>query len=194
MNRRAFFAATLVALGPAAAFDPSERIVSPDRAWAILGSDTAHQLWLEDTRTHRRRTVLDDVTIATMSVSWAPDSSAFAVSDRYASDVEVAYIYDVRTLERVDVRARILAAYPGTARFVPGPEAAPHSYCGVVRWLDAGHVKVRLNGHTDGVRVGSTIRPGDCFDLRFRVGRDGSVRELSRKVLPVSDKGCEEIG
>jgi hypothetical protein len=29
----------------------------------------------------------------------------------------------------------------------------------------------------------ASVRPGDCFDLRYRVGRDGSVQKLSQRVL-----------
>ena len=193
MNFRAVAAVALIALHPGAAFDPAEPLVSPDRAYVLSGSETSHQLWLEETRTHHRRTVLDQVTLITMTLAWAPDSSAFAVSDRFASDSEVAYIYDARTLDRLDLRSRIIAAYPDTARFVPGLDAAPHSYCHVMRWPDPQHVEVRLFGHTDGIRIGSTFRPGECFDLRFRVGRDGDVQKISQRVLPASDKGCEVI-
>jgi hypothetical protein len=88
----------------------------------------------------------------------------------------------------MDVRARILRAYPNAARFVQGPDRAPHSYFHVVRWLDARNVEVQLHGHTDGEY------PIHCFDLRFRVSRDGEVKELSRLVLPATEKACETIG
>jgi len=91
--------------------------------------------------------------------------------------------HDVKTLDRVDVRSRILAADAAAARFVPGVDTAPHSYVHAIRWLDARRVEVQLHGHTDWVRVGASVRPGDCFDLRYRVGRDGSVQKLSQRVL-----------
>jgi len=189
-----FPALLLMALAQVFALGPRERVVSPNKAYVLYGNETAAQLWLENTRTHERRMVME-VTIQTMAAAWSPDSSAFAVSDRWASDIEMAYIYDAKSLERLDISPQILAAYPDTARFVPGPDAAPHSYCHVVRWLDPQHVEVRLHGHTDGVRVGNSIHPGDCFDLRFRVSRGGKVEQLSRRVLPISDaQGCEAIG
>ena len=189
MTGRTVFVVAVVALTPAAALGPGERMVSPNGAYVLFA--TAPQLWLEDTHTHQRRKVLD-VTLQTLTLAWAPDSSAFAVNDRFASDIEMAYLYDVKTLERLDLRPRILAAYPDASRFVPGQDTAPHSYCHVVRWLDAQHVDVRLHGHTDGVRVGASIRPGDCFELRFRVSRDGAVKDLCRRVLPVTSKACPD--
>jgi hypothetical protein len=32
--------------------------------------------------------------------------------------------------------------------------------------------------------------PRDCFDLRYRVGRDGAVQKLSESVLAITSKGC----
>jgi hypothetical protein len=190
MKSLVLFVAAAIGL---AAFGPGERLVSPNREYVLIGSDREPQLWLDEVRTHQRRKVMD-VTLQTMMVSWSPDSSAFAVSDRDVSDRELAYIYDVKTLERLEIRPRILAAYPETDQFVPGPDRAPHSYCHVMRWLDPQHVEVRLYGHTDGVRVGTTWHVGDCFDLRFRVSREGEVKELSRRVLPLTEKACETIG
>ena len=138
--------------------------------------------------------VLDQVTLQTLTLEWSPDSVAFAASDRYASDTEVAYIYDVHTLDRLELLPRILATYPNVLPFTQGPHAAPHSYCHVMHWTDPKHVEARLHGHTDGARIGAAFRPGDCFDLRFRVSREGEVHEISRRVLPVSNKGCEAIG
>jgi hypothetical protein len=103
----------------------------------------------------------------------------------------MAYIYDVRTLGRLDVGGQIIAADAEAARFVFTQYSAPHSYFHAVRWLDARHVEVQLHGHTDGTWTGTSLRPGECFDLRYRVSRDGAVQKLSQRVFAVTSKGCE---
>ncbi len=134
------------------------------------------------------------VTVQTLTVAWSPDSAAFIANHRAASDLELAYLYDVRTLNRLDLRGRILATDPEAARFVPGENAAPHSYFHAIRWLDARQVEVQLHGHTDGIREGNSVLPGECFDVRYRVSRDGVVQKLSQRVSPISDKnGCDGI-
>jgi hypothetical protein len=173
-------------------FGPAHRLVSPDGAYALFGGGEAAQLWLEETRTHRRKMVFE-VTIQTLTLAWSPDSAAFIANDRAASDIEDAYIYDVSTLQRLDVRSRILAADAEVARFVPGPNTAPHSYFHAIRWLDARRVEVQLHGHTDGTWNGASVRPGDCFDLRYRVSREGAVQKLSQRVLPLTLRGCDAI-
>jgi hypothetical protein len=173
-------------------YGPSSWLASPDGAYALFGSDKAPELWLEDTRTHQRKKVFE-VTLQTLTLAWSPDSTAFVANDREASDLEMAYLYDVNTLDRVDVRGRILGADAAAARFVPSANAAPHSYFHAIRWLDTRHVEVQLHGHTDGVRIGASVRPGDCFDLRYRVDRDGAVQKLSERVLPLTDKACETM-
>jgi hypothetical protein len=173
----------------AAPFGPASRLVSPDGAYALFASDRAPQLWLEDTRSGRRMMVFK-VTLQTLTLAWSPDSAAFIANDRAVSDVEFAYLYDVKTLDRLDLRSRILAADPHAARFVPGEHTAPHSYFHAIRWLDARHVEVQLHGHTDGVREVAAILPGQCFDLRYRVSRDGAVEKLSERVEAVSSQDC----
>jgi hypothetical protein len=118
------------------------------------------------------------------------------------SDLEIAYIYDAKTLDRLDLRSLIVAAYPGSARFfVPGQinvtlVAAPDtkipttSHVHAIRWLDAWHAEVQLVGHTAGIRIGESIQPGDCFDLHYRIGRDGAVQKLSQRVSAITAKGC----
>jgi hypothetical protein len=171
-------------------FGPANQLVSPDGAYALFGGDAALcQLWLEDRRTHERKTVFR-VTLQTLTLAWSPDSAAFIANDRAVSDLEYAYIYDVKTLVRLDLRSRILAADAEAARFVPGHNTAPHSYFHAIRWLDARHVEVQLHGHTDGTQVGTSVRPGDCFDLRYRVARDGTVEKLSRRLAALTAKGC----
>lgn len=169
----------------------ANRLVSPDGAYALFGREQEAQLWLEDMRTHQLKMVFG-ATVQTLTVAWAPDSAAFVANDRESSDVEFAYIYDVKTLERLDLLSRILAVDPTIARFVQGTETAPHSYCRAIRWFDARHVEVQLHGHTDGTWNGTSQRSGDCFDLRYRVGRDGAVQKLSRRVFAIPSQGCGE--
>jgi hypothetical protein len=175
-------------------YGPANLLVSPDGAHALFGNDRAAQLFLEDTRTHQRVEVIK-ATIQTLTLAWSPDSAAFIVNDRAVSDLEFAYIYDAKRLDRLDLRSRILAADPEAARFVPGKGTAPHSYFHAIRWLNAKQVEVQLQGHTDGTWNGTSGRPGDCFDLRYRVGRDGVVHKLSQRVSPIDDKkGCGLLG
>jgi len=167
-------------------------LVSPDGRQALFAKPGESRLWIENLRTHEERKVFD-ATVQTLTVDWAPDSAAFIANDREASDREFAWIYDVRTLDRLDLEGRIAATDPQALRFVPTADTAPHSYAHAIRWLDAQHVEVRLHGHTDGFRRGNSIVPGDCFDLRYRIGRDGAVRKLSQRVMPISDRdGCPE--
>jgi hypothetical protein len=180
------------------------RLVSPDGAYALFGSETAPELWVEDTRTHGRRMVFR-VTLQTLSLAWSPDSAAFIANDRAVSDMEIAYIYDVKTLDRLDLRARLVAADPDAVRFfVPGqvrpaPAEPPRgkvpsmSYVEALHWIDSTHVEVALYGHTVGERVRNSIEPGNCFDLRYRIARDGAVQKLSQHVSPITSQGCEAV-
>ena len=133
------------------------------------------------------------VTIQTLSVAWAPDSAAFIANDRAFSDIETAYIYDVKTLNRVDLGGRVGAADPGVARFLPNGSNSPPSHFHAIRWMDSQHVEVQLNGHMDGAGNGTSVRPGDCFDLRYRVSRKGAVQQLSSRESSLDSKACDTI-
>jgi hypothetical protein len=186
-------------------FGVQNRLVSPNGAYALVGDQQRNELLLEDERTSERRHVLT-ATIQTLTLAWSPDSAAFLVNDRMMSDVEYAYIYDVRTLDKLDLRghvvASVLAHEPGAARFLPGVNAAAnHSYFHGLRWLDAGHVELRLFGHTDGTRnptpvpddQDSYVIPGACFDLRYRISRDGVVEKLSQRTVSLTSPECSSI-
>jgi hypothetical protein len=192
-------------------------LLSPDGVYALFGSDAAlYQLWIEDRRTHERRMVLR-ATLQTLTLAWSPDSTAFVANDRATSDVEIAWLCEARTPDRLDLRSLIVAADPGAAQFiVPGqialgqialgqialeqingaPPEDPKvkvpttSHVHAIRWLDARHVEVQLVGHTGGVRIGNSVEPGDCFDLRYRVGRDGTVEKESQRVSAITSGGC----
>ncbi len=149
-----------------------KRLASPDGSKILYGvpyqkgSNSGPQLWIEDTRTHRR-TKLFDVG-GTLSAVWSGDSSAFYVNDHWASDRERAYIYNATTLKRLDIAARILAEDPASRIFANG-----HTYFAIERWEGAHDVAVRFSGHTDEPPVTS-------FDIRYRVSMAGVVKKLSQ--------------
>lgn len=113
---------SVVPIGPP--FGSANQLVSPDGALGLFGIDQVAQLWLEDIRTRRRRLVLT-ATVQTLTVAWSPESAAFIVNDRETSDLEFAYVYDSKTLDRLDLRGRILVTDPKAVRFVPGVKTAP---------------------------------------------------------------------
>jgi hypothetical protein len=152
---------------------PVKRLPSPDGSKILHGVPYQRglrdepQLWIEDTRTHRR-TKLFDVG-GTLSAVWSADGSAFYVNDHWASDRERAYIYNAATLQRLDIAARVMAQYPETRIFAKG-----HTYFAIEGWEGAPDVAVRFSGHTDEPPVIS-------FDFRYRVSRAGAVKKLSEK-------------
>jgi hypothetical protein len=188
-------------------YGPANTLVSPDGAYALFGPGGGRsEVWLEDKRAHQRRMVFK-VTLQTLTLAWSPDSTAFIANDRAVSDIEIAYIYDAKTLDRLDLRSRIVAADPGAIRFFePGqinaaPVFAPNakipttSHVHAIQWLDARHVEVQLVGHTGRIMVGKTIEGGDCFELRYRVSRAGEVQKLSQHVSAIDNSnGCAAMG
>jgi len=154
---------------------PMKRLPSPDGTFVLYekqGVDEP-QLWIEDTRTHRRTKLFDIA--STLTAGWSADGSAFYVNDHSGSDEEQAYIYDVATLKRVDAGVRIVAADAKTRPFSKG-----HAYFEVERWADNQEVAVRFFGHTD-------EPPVTHFDFRYRVSRTGAVKKLSQHTEPVKD-------
>jgi hypothetical protein len=112
-----------------------------------------------------------------ITAQWSPDSSAFFLNDEFASDRTDAYLYDVQTLDRLNVGKKIIAAYPNAKKF-----SRDHAYFEGERWQDAKHVTVRFRGHT-----GS---PVVCFDSRYIVTRDGSVKKLFETAGPIDRVLC----
>jgi hypothetical protein len=115
----------------------------------------------------------------TLSADWSDDSTAFFVEDHLASDSTRTYLYPISTLQRLDVAALILAADPLAERFVEG-----HAYFSVDRWDGSQYLLIHLYGHTDQA-------PVDCFDLHYRVNRNGAVQKQSQQVRPVAAKSCQ---
>ena len=205
-------AASLLLAGPQQSdylkppYGPANPLLSPDRAYSLIGSYEDSQLFIEDNHTHQRRLVMG-ITVQTMTLAWAPDSSAFIVNDRPVSNFETAYIYDVKTLHGLDLRRRIAEADSRAIPFLDGQitldDSAPqinlpsgknadHQFVHADRWLDKHHVQVELTGHTDSVMVHDRIDPSDCFVFRYRISLTGVVEKLSRQVYPVPRHGCRE--
>ena len=180
-------ATTLIALGQAPPpkldlpFGSVVRRSSPDGSKVLFlvpyrsGVNDEPQLWVEDTRTHRRQMLMNIA--RTLSAAWNADGSAFYVQDNENSDDSFSYIYDAKTLKRLDLGERILASDPGARRFTEG-----HFYFDVDRWEGLGQVIVRLHGHTD------QPPPVVCFDLRYRVTLAGAVAKLSQRVFSASNR------
>jgi hypothetical protein len=180
----------------------SPRFVSPDGSYTLLSDAAEPRLWIEDASGHRRLVI--EATLQTMTIIWSPDSAAFIVDDYTGSNDEAAYVFQARTLERLDLRNLILAADTEAVRFtepdIPGapPLGPPNrkspasSLAHATRWLDSSHVEVELSGHTGGIQVGRSIEPGDCFSMRYRISTSGTVEKISQRVVPISQKhGCD---
>ena len=152
---------------------PMKRLPSPDGTFVLYGRTGVNvpQLWIEDTRTHRRTKLFDIA--STLTAGWSTDSAAFYVNDHLASDQEQAYIYDAATLKRLKVGARILAEDAKSRPFSKG-----HAYFQIERWEGNQEVAVRFFGHTD-------EPPVTDFDFRYRVSRTGAVKKLSQHTAPV---------
>jgi hypothetical protein len=154
---------------------PMKRLPSPDGTLVLYGKTGVNepQLWIEDTRTHRRTKLFDIA--STLTAGWSRDGSAFYVNDHSGSDEEEAYIYDAATLNRVDAGARILVEDAKSRPFSKG-----HAYFRVEHWEGNQEVAVRFFGHTD-------EPPVTHFDFRYRVSRTGAVKKLSQHTAPVKD-------
>lgn len=142
--------------------------VSPDGSKTLSATheNGGTQLWIENTRTHQRQMLLD--TASKVSAQWNADGSAFYVVQSNPEEA-LSYIYDSNSLERLDVRGRILAVDSGAQRF-----AAGHAYFQMQSWQDAKQALVDFHGHTDDP-------PAVCFEFHYRVSRSGSVSKLSQQ-------------
>jgi hypothetical protein len=165
--------------------------VSPDGKYALWGDYEHSELEMEDTGAHTDRPVAG-MTVQTITLAWSPDSSRFAVNDRETSSESDAYIFNAATLERTKLRDRLTAARPQVARYYLNGVAThgrdvDHSYLDVLRWLDDQHVELQLHGHTAARFAHDNpdghLYPAECFDLRYRVGLDGSVQRISGRVF-----------
>jgi hypothetical protein len=171
---------------PAAALDlpfgPITRLASPDGSLILYGvpfqkgGNEGPQLWLEDARTHQRQKLLD--ISDGVSAGWSPDGTEFYVQDHSSSSSTESYIYDARSLKRVDLGALIRRSDSSISRFASG-----HAYFDMERWESLETVIVHFYGHTD-------EPPVVCFDLRYRVKLSGTTIKLEQHVFPPGSKSC----
>jgi hypothetical protein len=164
-------------------FGPPKSLASPDGSHLLYGAGTdtaparSTQLWIEDNRTKQQRKITDVARI--LSAGWSSDGLSFFVEDDAGSNIALAYLYETATLKRLDIAELISASDAEAKRFAEG-----HAYFHVREWMDAQHLQIDLTGHTDSP-------PVDCFDLRYRVGRDGTIERLSRKIAPINSNACK---
>ncbi|MGB9075079.1 MAG: hypothetical protein WCC22_20760 [Terriglobales bacterium] len=157
---------------------PVTRIVSPDRKWILIFEcrdySQPRKLWIEQSRMHRRRAVRDFE--RSLSISWAPNSRSFFVSDDLGSNKSESYLYDPVTLRVTDLAAVIVAADAGAGEYLK----AGHSYLQAKRWINSHELLVTLFGHFDEPpqRV-SRVRHPRGFTLRYHVDLNGAVHKLA---------------
>jgi len=165
---------------------PENAVVSPDGASGLF-------LWLHDGPTDGRRFVMILAVTQTATVAWSPDSSAFVVNHRVASDLEIACVFDLKTLDQIDLGGRIASADAELKRFIPDGANLPGSHFHARRWLDAAHVQVEVQGHTVGERIGNAVRPGECYGFRYSVSGTGGVRKLAGRAASLDSDVCGSI-
>ena len=163
-------------------FGSITRLLSPDGSLILYGVpfrkdvNGGPQLWLEDARTHQRQKLLD--ISDGVSAGWSPDGTKFYVQDHSSSSSTESYIYDTRSLKRVDLGALIRKSDSSISRFTSG-----HAYFLMERWESPQTVIVHFYGHTD-------TPPVVCFDLRYRVKFSGTTTKLQQHVFPPGSKFC----
>ena len=163
-------------------FRPITRLASPDGSLILYGVpfqkgvNEGPQLWLEDARTHRRQKLLD--ISDGVSAGWSSHGTEFYVQDHSSSSSTESYIYDARSLKRVDLGALIRKSDSSISRFASG-----HAYFDMERWEGPDTVIVHFYGHTD-------EPPVVCFDLRYRVKLSGTTTKFEQHVFPMGSKGC----
>jgi hypothetical protein len=170
---------------------PGNAVVSPDGAYGLFWGPLG--LSIDDRHTHGQQFVMIVAAKLTATMAWSPDSAAFVVNHRVASDLEIAYLFDAKTLDQIDLGGRIAAADPELKRFIPEGANSPGSHFHAWRWLDAGHVLVEVQGHTVGQTVGNAVRPGECYGFRYSVSRTGEVRKLGGRAASLDSQVCESI-
>ena len=163
-------------------FGSITRLASPDGSLILYGVpfredvNGGPQLWLEDARTHQRQKLLD--ISDGVSAGWSPDGTKFYVQDHSSSSSTESYIYDARSLKRVDLGALIRKSDSSISRFASG-----HAYFDMERWESPETVIVHFYGHTD-------EPPVVCFDLRYRVNLSGTTKKLEQQMFPPGSKSC----
>ena len=163
-------------------FGSITRLLSPDGSLILYGVpfqkevNGGPQLWLEDARTHQRQKLLD--ISDGVSAGWSSHGTEFYVQDHSSSSSTESYIYDARSLKRVDLGALIRKSDSSISRFASG-----HAYFDMERWESPETVILHFYGHTD-------EPPVVCFDLRYRVKLSGTTTKLEQHVFPPGSKFC----
>lgn len=147
------------------------RIPSPDKKWVLVfecpNNCSERKLWVEAGRTRARRLIRTFE--RSLSVSWAPDSRLFFVTDESGSSNTLSYLYDPVTLKMTNLAEWLVAKDPKAKAYL----GAGHSYLEARRWINSHELLVTLEGHTDQV-------PRVEYVLKYRVNTDGTVREISQ--------------
>jgi hypothetical protein len=167
------------------------RIPSPNHRWTLVSSANPQfcpggkeskatefvlRLYLMDERIHRKHLILEYGSSG--YVSWATDSTAFFVNQHVASNESDAYFYRADSMKQIDLTKAILRSDRSVAKFRDG-----HRYVLARKWLSTDAALVQFCGHTD-------ESPVVQFDIRYRVGLDGSVRKLSQRQGPPDSVDC----
>ena len=173
------------------------RLASPDGSLILYGVpfqkgvNKGPQLWLEDGRTHHRQKLLDISDSDGVSAGWSPDGMKFYVQDQSTSSSTEAsrtlrrhesYIYDARSLKRVNLGAMIRKSDSSISRLASG-----HAYFDVERWESPDTVIVHFYGHTD-------EPPIVCFDLLYQVRLGGTPTRLYQNLPVVGRTYCSLLG
>ena len=154
---------------------PLTRIPSPDRKWTLIfecpNNCATRKLWIENSASHQRRLI--NTYERSLEVSWSPDGALLFVNDRFGSNGTLCYIYDAVSLTITDVADLVTSGDPGAMQFLK----AGHSYLAAKHWVNAHEVTVVLYGHFD------EPPPARGFELQYRVGTNGSVHRLKRRIF-----------
>lgn len=154
--------------------------MSPDRRWTLIfecPNDCAQRkLGIAQNRNHSRRPVREFE--RSLSISWAPDSRSFFISDDWGSNGTDFYVYDPVTLKMTDLRDVIVSGDPSVQPYLK----AGHTYLRAKHWINSHELLVSVFGHFDEPPSSSLrLRHPGGFMLRYRVRLNGAVQRVSER-------------
>jgi hypothetical protein len=144
----ALFVVATPVLGAGIHFPSAASSKSPDGRWKLTCKRLA-----EDAADLRAPLLLTGVQGRTLElrridccceVLWAPDSSRFALTDRWASDRSDVFIYSAAG--RVSTKS-VAERFPTNA--IPEAERTGHCYFDACEWLEPHRLRLKISGHTD---------------------------------------------